>query len=240
MTTTAPPAALTLLCFPHAGGNASLFAGWHQVLGVRVVPVELPGRDGDGAATDLAALVDSLADRVREDVRGDYAVYGHSMGALVGAEVVRRLVATGAPAPRALCLGAYPPPHHEHPLVGRLPTDDELGRLIVELTGLPEEVLDHPTWVAGATRLLSGDLALLRGHRFRVGEPLPGPVHVFAGEGDGLAPPEGMAAWAELTESEPVLHVLGGGHFFVRTQRAAFLRRLRAVLVSVTTGAAVG
>ncbi|MEK8173840.1 alpha/beta fold hydrolase [Streptomyces sp. M19] len=82
-------ARLRLLCFHHAGGTASSFAAWQRAFppDVAVVPVQLPGREHRGAEPryrDLAALVADLDDELSPLLELPYAVYGHSMGALIG------------------------------------------------------------------------------------------------------------------------------------------------------------
>ena len=56
-----PDAAIKLLCFPYAGGSASLFRSWAAALpgDVEISGVELPGRGGrmgEMPATQLTAL----------------------------------------------------------------------------------------------------------------------------------------------------------------------------------------
>jgi hypothetical protein len=96
-----PPAehaAARLVCFPHAGGPAPFYLPMAAALspGVDVAAIQYPGRQERRAERPIADLM-VLADRSCDVLRGQpempMTFFGHSMGALVGFEVARRLEA---------------------------------------------------------------------------------------------------------------------------------------------------
>lgn len=110
-----------LFCFPHAGGSASVFTVLRNVLAdrVNVVPVQLPGRERrlrDPLPMDMAALVADLDTQLDPYLDRPYALYGHSMGALVAHDLAVRRAQRGASTPRRLLTGACRALH----LLGRL------------------------------------------------------------------------------------------------------------------------
>ena len=101
------PAPLSLLCLPCAGASATMYLRWRRLLPrwIEVVPLELPGRGsrlGEDFVEDFDALVSLLCSEHEAALRGNFALFGHSMGALLAWGIAQRLRATGRPLPRAL------------------------------------------------------------------------------------------------------------------------------------------
>ncbi|MEK8141855.1 alpha/beta fold hydrolase [Streptomyces sp. M10(2022)] len=80
---------------------------------VDVVALPLPGRESrrrEPRVTDRAGLLaDLLPTLVTAAHAGPYALYGHSLGALVAYTLTRALACAGAPAPLFLAVGACLP-----------------------------------------------------------------------------------------------------------------------------------
>src|SRR5262245_54066185 len=98
-----PAGRLRLFCFPWSGANASVYRDWAQSLPdeIETVAVQLPGRSSrrDEAPVDrLAPLAVQIARAIGDELGerpGRFALFGHSLGALLAYEVARRLVAAG-------------------------------------------------------------------------------------------------------------------------------------------------
>ena len=107
---------MRLFCLPFAGGGASAYRTWTTELApqIDVCPVQLPGREerfNEPAHTDLRALASMVITQLQAYFDKPYALFGHSMGALLSYEVSRQLEAQGAPTPVRTFLSAYVPPH---------------------------------------------------------------------------------------------------------------------------------
>jgi surfactin synthase thioesterase subunit len=238
-----PRARMWLLCLHHAGGAASAFHDWQARLGpdVCVLPVQLPGREARVRETRvrrMRVLVERLDDALEpylsEDSAPPFAVYGHSMGGLVGFRLAQRRAARGARLPVRLMVGAHPAPHRPHRLhrVPDLPRQ-QLVDLLTDIGGLPPELLRHPEWLDHALALIRDDLRVCAddAHDQRAQEPLPCPIDVFAGRDDPLLPVAEAAAWAQHTSAACVVHAVRGGHFFTHDPSGSeFFRQLAGVL----------
>jgi len=214
-----PAAACDLVCLPHAGGGGAVFRDWQRHTDVlRVSAVLLPGRETrlrEPAHTDVDALVEELLEPMRQVVTGQYALYGHSMGALVAFELTRRLRSAGLPMPLGLFLaGADAPQRLDPDPVHDLPRD-ELVAWLEDGHGLDPEALRYPELIDLMLPTVRADLALVETYRHVPQPPLDVPIRVFRGRGDPYCSTDGARDWALQTTAGCAVSDLDGDHFFV-------------------------
>ncbi|MFI1568028.1 thioesterase II family protein [Streptomyces sp. NPDC020490] len=218
---TSPDAPVRLFCLPWAGGSAVAYQRtWPRALApdVDVRAVELPGR---GIASDvppvrrLDELLDFLLPRIAPSIDRPYAVFGHSMGAVLGLEIVRRLTAAGLPEPvRVFVSGSAVPgraPRAARPL-HELP-ENEFRAWLRDTGGTPAEVFRNPELLDHLSPLLRADFELCHVYRPTPGAPLGCPLTAIGGDADPYVSVDALAGWAELTTGPFDRLVLGGGHF---------------------------
>lgn len=217
-----PDARVRLFCFPYAGGGASFYRPWIACLApdVHVHPVQLPGRETrmrEDSHDRLEPLVAALADALRPHLDRPFALFGHSMGALIAFELTRELVRRQAPAPVRLLVSGFRAPQLPRGAVTRhdLPEPAlvaELGRL----GGTPPEVLAHPELMELMLPLLRADFAVVETYAHREAPPLECPISAFGGVDDEDAGEAQMDAWRAQTRGAFALHMFPGGHFFLK------------------------
>src|SRR5471032_1015798 len=110
-----PRPSLRLYCLPYSGASAMVYARWRRKLPewIEVCPLELPGRGrrfNDPLQTDLPALVNQLAGELQGNLDLTYALFGHSLGALVAFELAHALRRNGLPPASALFASGAPAP----------------------------------------------------------------------------------------------------------------------------------
>lgn len=230
-------APVRLICFPHAGGGASTFRQWPSLLApdVEACLIQLPGRENRLAESPFSRvlpLVETLVGVLEPVLHRPFALFGHSMGALVAFELARALRAAGAPQPVHLLIAGRQPPHLPdlEPPVHDLPDDDFLAE-VRRLNGTSEAVLGHPELMGLMTPLLRADIAMCETYQYVDAPPLEYPLSVFAAQSDASAPPDRMAGWRRHTTSRCRLHVFKGDHFFVQREAAAVVARVSSDLV---------
>lgn len=217
-----PDARWRLFCLPYAGGGASIFHHWPALLpsSIEVCSVQLPGRENrftEAPYRDSATLARDFLAIVLPYLERPFALFGHSLGALVAFEFVRQLTAAGGPPARRLFVSASRPPHYPNrrpPM--RVASDEALLAELHQLGGTPQSVLMSPELMALALPTLRADFAVHETHRSEA--VLDVPITAFCGAADREVSIEEMGAWGARTHAAFSLHVIAGDHFFLREQ----------------------
>jgi medium-chain acyl-[acyl-carrier-protein] hydrolase len=163
-----------------------------------------------------------------------FAIFGHSMGALVAFELARELRDRHGLSTSALLVAGRGAPHMPDP--GPALACGSEPALVAELQrlgGVPAEVLGDEVRRARMLRLIRADFAVCETYAYQSAAPLDCPISVFGGIEDFDWPVETLSAWREHTTSTAQVNTLAGGHFFIDSARQAFLEQLVASLEPV-------
>jgi medium-chain acyl-[acyl-carrier-protein] hydrolase len=153
-----------------------------------------------------------------------FALFGHSMGALVAFELATSLRATGLEPVHFFAAGCRAPhlpaawPTDRHTLADR-----DFIDVLRELNGIPGEILEDAEWMEVVLPTLRSDFKLVETYRHRPQAPLRCPLSVIGGGHDAEVPTEGLEGWARHTSGRFEVHVLPGDHFFVSSARSELL-----------------
>ncbi|MCE4056447.1 thioesterase II family protein [Pseudomonas sp. Au-Pse12] len=228
---------LNLLCLPYSGASAMVYSRWRRQLPpwLHLQPVELPGRGSRYAEplhTDMRGLARQLALEVRATLRAPYALFGHSLGALLACELAHALRALGCPEPVALFASgtAAPTRRSEYDRGFAEPkTDAQLIEQLRTLNGTREEVLANEELMSLTLPILRADFLLCGSFRPLQRPLLNCPVHVLGGKAD-RATAEQLIAWSQETHGSFSVDMLAGGHFFIHEHEAKVLSLLKGHL----------
>lgn len=211
-----------LICFPHAGGSAT---GFHPLSAamrdrVEVLALQYPGRQDRwqetpfdellGLATELAAVVSA--------VRGPFAFFGHSMGAVLAFEVARQLAASGRPGPTTLFVSGRRAPSCYRDERAHLLDDRGLLAEVRSLSGTDDRVFDDEDLIALVLPALRADYRAIETYRYRPGPKLTCPIVALTGSADPRASVEEVSRWAEHSSAAFELNCFDGGHFYLNGQ----------------------
>lgn len=228
---------LNLLCLPYSGASAMVYSRWRRQLPpwLHLQPLELPGRGSRYAEplhTDMRGLARQLALEVRATLRTPYALFGHSLGALLACELAHALRALGCPEPVALFASgtAAPTQRSEYDRGFAEPkTDAQLIEQLRTLNGTSEEVLANQELMSLTLPILRADFLLCGSFRPLQRPLLNCPVHVLGGKAD-RATAEQLIAWSQETHGSFSVDMLAGGHFFIHEHEAKVLSLLKGHL----------
>jgi surfactin synthase thioesterase subunit len=219
-----PDAPVRLLAIPHAGGSAASYARWSGLLPaeVDVAVVQLPGRHDRRAEpvfTDVERLVEALYDAVEEQWDGrPFALFGHSMGAVLAYRLTVLAERLGGPYPMLLAVSGWAPCAHRHsdrPIASL--SDDEVLDVIGAFGAVPPELAADPQMRALTLPALRGDLSVLDDFH-PDGATVTTPVVAYSGADDPALPPGTMAEWGTLTGTFLGATTFPGDHFYLFPQ----------------------
>ena len=231
---------IRLFCFPYAGGGAGVFRAWQDDLPetIQVCPIQLPGRENrfrEPPFARLENLVEALATALFPLFNMPFALFGHSMGALIAFELARTLRATGV-VPTHLFVGAARPPHlHKTDAPIHLLEDKKfVDALRRRVNGIPEAVLRSPDLLQALLPTLRADLALCERYLYARGEPLDCPISALGGEQDQTIELQQLAGWRVHTRASFDLQRFPGNHFFIAEARTPVLRSIITALSKIS------
>jgi medium-chain acyl-[acyl-carrier-protein] hydrolase len=228
-----------LICFPFAGGSVQAFRDWQDGLprGIELCAVQLPGREmrqRETPLTSAAQIVDAVLPALLPLMDRPFFLYGHSMGAIVAFELARRLQNDDGPAPECLIVSGRVAPHRSltRDPINHLSHADFVNGLRL-LGGTPQEVLDDTDLMSLIEPMLRADLAVHENYQYGDETKLTCDVVAFGALRDTEAGRRDVDAWRDVTQGAFRLQMMPGGHFFIRTAKALFLRALSIELRKV-------
>ncbi|MFC8723518.1 thioesterase II family protein [Kitasatospora sp. NPDC057198] len=221
--------AARLVCLPHAGGSASFFLPVSAALSpaVDVLSIQYPGRQDRRAEqpiADLAVLVDRIHEVLRRQPELPVTLLGHSMGAVIGFELVRRMEAEGHAPVRLFASGRRAPSTFRRENTFR--SDDAILAEVRRLSGTASALLGDDEMMRAALPALRADYTAVEGYRCAPGTAVDTPITVLTGDDDPKTTLDEAMAWAEHTRQPLDLRVFTGGHFFISERSKEVMRVL--------------
>ena len=218
---TVPRPDARLFCFPFAGGGAAVFRNWPRMLppGIEMVAIRPPGREtrikeppyGEivDLAADVAKVLEPLLDR-------PFALFGHSMGAMVAFELARDLHARGGGAGHLFVSARRAPTVPEWlPAFSHLPEDEFLAEVRERYGDLAGALVEDPEARRVLLPCLRADVAMVEAHEHKPGPVLECPITAFTGIHDRSVRATDIGAWRTQTSGPFRAVPLPGDHFFL-------------------------
>ncbi len=220
-----------LLCVPYAGVGPSAYRRWAQDLPaeIEVGVVQLPGRESrlrESPFIRIEPLIDAAAPALRPYLDLPFAMFGHSMGALVAFELARRFREEGWGIPTHLFVSGRRAPDlpPRHPAITHLPDDEFVSEIRRRYNGIPDEVLRHPDLLALLLPGLRADLSVIETYAHRSAPPLGCPIAAFGGLADPEATEAELVGWRQHTTGALSVQMFPGGHFFLQSSHEDLMR----------------
>lgn len=223
--------AVRVILFHHAGGSAAMYHAMGAALpdNWELLILDLPGRGKrrhEPVITDMAPLIRRVLDDVRPLLGPRVALFGHSLGAILAAEVAREAEALQVPPMWVGVSGRVAPTLQGQ--ARRLSDLDDATLLheLMRLGGTPDRIHELAELRTQFMRVVRADIAVLESYR-----PAPDraalrcPITAFAGTSDVWAPPSTMQPWARETSNSFDLRLFEGGHFFFLGEALAHFTR---------------
>ncbi|AFZ23209.1 putative thioesterase involved in non-ribosomal peptide biosynthesis [Cylindrospermum stagnale PCC 7417] len=228
-----PQAKLRLFCLPYAGSSAAIYRSWSEGLPgtVEVCAVELPGRGRRmklPPITRLETLVSEIAENMTPFLDKPFAIFGHSMGALISFELTHLLRSQYGLTPLHLFISARRAPQiprTKRP-IHNLPEAEFLEELRC-LNGTPKAVLKNEELMQVFLPVLRADFAVLETYVYTQKPTIDCPVSVFGGLQDQEVSYDDLLGWQEQAMGTSFsLQMIEGDHFFIHSAQAVLLQSL--------------
>ena len=227
-----------IYCFPHAGGSPRAFLDWQAGLADvgEVVAICRPGREHRATepAPTIAEFIDGAAAAITAAAQADkrpFYLFGHSLGALIGFEVCRKLVAPAAPH-HFVASGCSAPsllPSERVRNIAKL-TGKEFAEAIGFFGGLSADVIADDEMRDLLLPGVIADFHMAVGYRYQPGPPLTMPVTVVVGRDDPHVRQTQVEPWGrEFTEPVDQRWV-DGGHFYFENSPATIVEILAEIV----------
>lgn len=230
---------MKLICLPYAGGSSAVYAPWRKLLnaGIELITPELSGRGrrmGETAYPDTEAAINDLLELIKPHLQdGPYALFGHSMGAMLSLRLLQAMSRLGQKMPvhvffsgrKALQIA------RDKKLLHNLPPA-EFKEEVLKLGGTPQAFFDEPELMELFIPTLRSDFKLAEENRY---DPevttFDLPISVMVGKTEDLLPEE-VTAWKDWTTQTCLIYYFNGGHFFINDHGAEIVRIINQTLLS--------
>ncbi len=216
---------ITLYCLPYAGGHSLSYREFQANVAdnILIKPLELPGRGKrikEPLLTNLETMVDDLFLQIENELNDKpYAIYGHSMGTLLGYLLTKRILSAGKPAPLHLFVSGRNAPSVIKNTIPRhkLPKQEFLNYLN-ELGGLQQEILECTELMDFLEPILRADFQAIETYTYQQTSPFEIPISILYGLEDKELSSQDLLAWQQESSQPITIKSFPGGHFFIFEQ----------------------
>jgi medium-chain acyl-[acyl-carrier-protein] hydrolase len=223
------PLRMRLMCFGGAGSGASSFADWQAVAPpeLEVCAVHFPSRRrpiNSHENMGFSRLVPIIAGRLKDFLDLPFALFGHSLGALICFEVARYLQTHCEVSPQHLYVSACRAPQVPplRPAISHL-SNREFIEEACRNYDFPRALFENPELIELVLPNLRADFHLFEGYRYLPAPPLSCGITVFLGDNDRSLSRAALYAWREQTISGFNAYSLGGSHILSREEKDQIL-----------------
>jgi acyl transferase domain-containing protein/surfactin synthase thioesterase subunit/acyl carrier protein len=254
-----PDAKVRLLCFNYAGGGATTYRPWADLLDDRVelVAIEPPGRGSrfqEPHIMDLQTYKREITTALQDYLDKPYALFGHCLGGLVLHEVARNLADMPGAEMTHIFVSGSRPPHQvsrpgkfeesllatlvEHPdYLPRQPLHEQIDEVFAMAIrhfdiGASEEFLSHPDLKAILMPAIRADFSIAASYTPMITTPLDVAVTCFHGVDDHYVTKMQALEWNKYTNREFRILYRAFAHYMVVEDREFIVETINKSLSS--------
>ncbi len=212
---------LHLYCLPFAGGSSYGYKGLELAAtkhGIKVLPLELPGRGrriNEKLLNSIEEMAEDTLSQLIINLKDPYAIFGHSMGTLIGYVLTKKILMKGLTPPVHLFFsgsGGPSVPNAHSKLHLKSKADFLAG--IREFGGSPAEVLENPELMLFFEPILRADFRATETFAYYPSEPFNIPITCMIGLSEQTTHMEALA-WRKETVAGLDILDFPGNHFFI-------------------------
>ena len=211
---------INLICLPFAGASIYSYRDITTQIAdfINIIPVELPGRGqriSEPLLSDIHKIVDDAFLQIKAHINIPYAIYGHSLGTLLGFLLVKRILNENLQQPIHLFFSGRggPSVQDKDKHIHALPKKEFIKKLH-EYEGSPQEILNDEGIMEFFEPVLRADFKAITTYEYKKDIPFDIPMTVMIGTNEDTTYEEAMK-WQDETSKEISIRQFPGGHFFI-------------------------
>lgn len=219
----------TIIAIPFTGGNAYSYRLIEQQLSEKNswVTLELPGRGSrisESLIEDLDNMVNDLFAQITKLVTENkkYILYGHSLGGILGYELIKKLTLNNIFLPESLVVSGRGAPNTITKIRRSELSYDEFWKNVYNLGGLQKEIIRNKELLELYYPILKADFKVEENYNCLVPiKKISPPISIIIGEDDMDQKKNGewsltdIKKWKDFSMSGCKINFLPGNHFFI-------------------------
>jgi len=212
---------ITLFCLPFAGGNRYSYRNFEGISERFVFnTIEYPGRGNrikEPLLLNVIQIVDDLYKQIESMFeQANYAIFGHSLGGLLGFLLAQKIVENKRPLPVHLFIsGSRAPSARSNDTKPRsILEKEEFKQEIKRLNGMPDDILKDDVLFDFFEPILRADFCASENFAYQRFGSLPIPFTVFNGADDDFFE-EDINLWQQESDFSVQFIEMSGTHFFI-------------------------
>ena len=208
-----------ILCFPFAGGNRYSFQKFQEYVPetFAMETYELPGRGGrqtEPLLQDMEAITVDALRWAQQYLDTPYVIYGHSMGGLIGFELVRTLVKKSLPLPLNMFItGCGGPQSIKNTRNYQLPKEEFIA-VLKALGGVTSEITENDQIMDYYDPVLRADFQAIEAYKYVESPSLNMQITCLIGSTDTVTLQDAQT-WRQETNAKVDIKRIPGDHFFI-------------------------
>lgn len=228
---------IKLFCFPYAGGSSAVYMGWKKHLSdkIELRPLDLAGR-GRRISKPLYNSIEEVIEDIFPQIKNElcdspYSIFGHSMGAILAYELVRKARIHKLREPDHVFFSGRVPPFIFPGTKNHLLPNSEFIKLLEEFGGMNEEILSNQQLLSLFLPIIRADYKIVELYKhIEDGFKLDCDITILNGKMDRLANRDDVSKWKECTNKACTFYEFDGGHFFINDYKSKILEIINNTL----------
>ncbi|MBU3112548.1 thioesterase II family protein [Clostridium lacusfryxellense] len=213
---------MILFCLPYAGGSEAIYYKWKKELNtsIKLIPISLKGRGkrfNEDFYESIEEAVDDIFLNIKDKiVNEDYAIYGHSMGSLLGYELYYKISKLKLRKPTHIFFSGYKAPSiiRKREDTCNL-SDSDFMKKIMELGGTPEELMNNQEIFKMFLPIIRSDFKMLETYTYKKREAkIECDVSILNGKQDTINLKE-ILDWKNHVCRGFNIYNFEGNHFYI-------------------------
>ncbi len=225
---------INLICLPHAGGSAAFFKEWGDSFSdnINILPVQMPGRENrirESMPDSIQELAEIFVRENSELFSKGFALFGHSLGSVIGLEVAYAAKEICKREPQGLFVsGTQSPFNKKRSSLGI--TDKEISDSLVYLEGTTNSLLKSSMFMEYFMPIIKRDLNLYQNYEWNHTDILDCPMYAFGGNRDTHTSIGELGTWRQNSRGYLGESVFEGGHFYLTEHKSEIAEIIEKVI----------